>query len=187
MKYVKFIAIRTGLWSQVIRVRDWFRGTYWMISMSGLFHDSLHRNSSRGLLTDTVWQVECCICQGLITPILMALSICYVFLCFRQTVDSKLQTSMFTGMCSQHDYKGTGCHCNQLISFCLFWHGWQRLWVLTLRWTLNIRGNFTRGQHNSKVWLFRKWPASWSSGQSFWLLITRSRVRFPALPWEFSL
>ena len=31
------------------------------------------------------------------------------------------------------------------------------------------------------------WPASWSSGQSFWLLITRSRVRFPALPWEFSL
>ena len=30
-------------------------------------------------------------------------------------------------------------------------------------------------------------PTSWSSGQSFWLLITRSRVRFPALPWEFSL
>ena len=30
-------------------------------------------------------------------------------------------------------------------------------------------------------------PASWSSGQSFWLLITRSRVRFPALPLEFSL
>ena len=30
------------------------------------------------------------------------------------------------------------------------------------------------------------WPASWSSGQSFWLLITRSRVRFPGLPWEFS-
>jgi hypothetical protein len=28
-------------------------------------------------------------------------------------------------------------------------------------------------------------PASWSSGQSFWLLIVRSRVRFPALPWEF--
>ena len=26
-----------------------------------------------------------------------------------------------------------------------------------------------------------------SSGQSFWLLITKSRVRFPALPWEFSL
>ena len=31
------------------------------------------------------------------------------------------------------------------------------------------------------------WPASWSSGQSPWLLIMRSRVRFPALPWEFSL
>ena len=31
------------------------------------------------------------------------------------------------------------------------------------------------------------WPASWSSGQRFWLLITSSRVRFPALPWEFSL
>ena len=31
------------------------------------------------------------------------------------------------------------------------------------------------------------WPASWSSGWSLWLLIMRSRVRFPALPWEFSL
>ena len=30
-------------------------------------------------------------------------------------------------------------------------------------------------------------PASWSSGQSFWLLITRCRVRFQALPWGFSL
>ena len=34
---------------------------------------------------------------------------------------------------------------------------------------------------------FTSWPASWSSGQSLWLLITRSRVRFPALPLEFSL
>jgi hypothetical protein len=31
------------------------------------------------------------------------------------------------------------------------------------------------------------WPASWSSGQSFWLLITRSRVRFPVLTWGFFL
>ena len=31
------------------------------------------------------------------------------------------------------------------------------------------------------------WPASWSSGQSFWLQITRFRVRFPALTWGFSL
>jgi len=29
--------------------------------------------------------------------------------------------------------------------------------------------------------------ASWSSGQSLCLLIMRSRVRFPVLPWEFSL
>jgi hypothetical protein len=31
------------------------------------------------------------------------------------------------------------------------------------------------------------WPASWSSGRSIWLLITRSRFRFAALPWEFSM
>jgi len=31
------------------------------------------------------------------------------------------------------------------------------------------------------------WSASWSSGQSLCLLITRSRLRFPALLWEFSL
>ena len=31
------------------------------------------------------------------------------------------------------------------------------------------------------------WPASWSGGRSFWLLITRYWVRFPALPWGFSL
>jgi hypothetical protein len=30
-------------------------------------------------------------------------------------------------------------------------------------------------------------PASWSSGQSFWLLIMRSRVRFSVLPWGFFL
>ena len=34
------------------------------------------------------------------------------------------------------------------------------------------------------IYIYR--PASWSSGQSLWLLIMRSRVRFPALPWEFS-
>jgi hypothetical protein len=28
-------------------------------------------------------------------------------------------------------------------------------------------------------------PASWSNGQSFWLLIVRSRVRFPVLPRGF--
>jgi hypothetical protein len=31
------------------------------------------------------------------------------------------------------------------------------------------------------------WPALWSSGQSFWLLIMRSRLRFPVLPWGFFL
>ena len=39
----------------------------------------------------------------------------------------------------------------------------------------------------SGVLYFHTRPASWSSGQSFWLLIMRSRVRFPALPWEFFL
>jgi hypothetical protein len=30
-------------------------------------------------------------------------------------------------------------------------------------------------------------PALWSSGQSYWLLIMRSRVQFPVLPWGFFL
>ena len=30
-------------------------------------------------------------------------------------------------------------------------------------------------------------PASWSSGQGLWLLIMKSRFRFPVLPWEFFL
>jgi hypothetical protein len=34
---------------------------------------------------------------------------------------------------------------------------------------------------------FCRRPASWSSGQSFWLLIMRSRTRFPVLPWGFFL
>jgi hypothetical protein len=34
---------------------------------------------------------------------------------------------------------------------------------------------------------YKRRPASCSSGQSFWLLIMRSRVRFPVLPWDFSL
>jgi hypothetical protein len=33
----------------------------------------------------------------------------------------------------------------------------------------------------------RQGPASWSSDQSFWLLIMKSRVRFPVLPWGFFL
>jgi hypothetical protein len=30
-------------------------------------------------------------------------------------------------------------------------------------------------------------PSSWSSGQSVWLLIVRSRVWLPVLPWGFFL
>ena len=33
-----------------------------------------------------------------------------------------------------------------------------------------------------KIYVERKWPPLWSSGQSFWLQIQRSRVQFPALP-----
>jgi hypothetical protein len=36
-------------------------------------------------------------------------------------------------------------------------------------------------------YIFSMRPASWSSGQSFWLLIMRSRVRFAVLPWGFFL
>jgi hypothetical protein len=44
------------------------------------------------------------------------------------------------------------------------------------RWTYIRRGISKR---------ITGWPASWSSSQRFWLLIMRSRVRFPALPWRF--
>ena len=35
---------------------------------------------------------------------------------------------------------------------------------------------------NSMLSMFSVGPPLWSSGQSFWLQIQRSRVRFPALP-----
>jgi hypothetical protein len=35
--------------------------------------------------------------------------------------------------------------------------------------------------------IFHIWPSSWLGGQTFWLLTMRFRVRFPFLPWEFSL
>jgi hypothetical protein len=44
----------------------------------------------------------------------------------------------------------------------------------------------TKKEQNYTSVYFTAWPASWSSGQSLWLLIMRSRFRFPALPWEFS-
>ena len=39
----------------------------------------------------------------------------------------------------------------------------------------------------SRLKFFHGRPASWSSGQGLCLLIMRSRVRFPVLPWEFFL
>ena len=41
-------------------------------------------------------------------------------------------------------------------------------------------------REKDKPYVDAVWPASWSSGQSLWLIIMRSRVRFPALSWEFS-
>ena len=38
---------------------------------------------------------------------------------------------------------------------------------------------------NCTLYINKTRPASWSSGQGLWLLIMRSRVRFPVLPWEF--
>jgi hypothetical protein len=35
--------------------------------------------------------------------------------------------------------------------------------------------------------MFIFWPAPWSSGQNFWLMIMRPRVRFPVLPSRFFL
>jgi hypothetical protein len=49
-----------------------------------------------------------------------------------------------------------------------------------------IKGAFRFNAKTLTIYVYtHKRPASWSGGQSFWLLTTRSRVRFPALPWEF--
>jgi len=52
-----------------------------------------------------------------------------------------------------------------------------------------VHGTATYRCDVTKCYIIQFWPrpASWSSNQSLWLLIMRSRVRFPALPWEFSL
>jgi hypothetical protein len=47
---------------------------------------------------------------GWITSILMALSICYVFSCIKQTADSKLRSSVFSEECSPHNSTGTVYH-----------------------------------------------------------------------------
>jgi hypothetical protein len=46
---------------------------------------------------------------------------------------------------------------------------------------------FCEGIRRTPIETLKEWPVTWSSGQRFWLLITRSRVRFPALPWGFFL
>ena len=46
-------------------------------------------------------------------------------------------------------------------------------------YALIFRNNNNNNNNNNKG------PPLWSSGQSFWLQIQRSRVRFPALP-DFS-
>ena len=46
-------------------------------------------------------------------------------------------------------------------------------------WNYTINTNF-QSQYKSPNG--KDWPPLWSSGQSFWLQIQRSRVRFPALP-----
>ena len=58
-----------------------------------------------------------------------------------------------------------------------FWIIWPNLRKLSHLRPLQRR-SFTISNHR---------PASWSSGQSLCLLIMRSWVRFPVLPWEFSL
>jgi len=74
-----------------------------------------------------------------------------------------------------------------------------RIRALVQRWkTADNGGDYTDKQEclqqycSEILWNFQASklhirPASWSSGQSLCLLIVRSRVRFPVLPWEFSL
>ena len=58
-------------------------------------------------------------------------------------------------------------------------------WLLSVGLIMRRTG-CSRRQRSSDL-LQRAWPASWSSGQGLCLLIMRSRVRFPVLPWEFLL
>jgi hypothetical protein len=50
-------------------------------------------------------------------------------------------------------------------------------------------GHKSLKQNDKTMWnsIFKMWQASWSSGQSFWLLIMRYRVRFPVPLWGFFL
>jgi hypothetical protein len=44
---------------------------------------------------------------------------------------------------------------------------------------------YSNWQNCHTIYIHFMRPASWSSGQCFWLLIMRYQVRFPALPWVF--
>ena len=64
--------------------------------------------------------------------------------------------------------------------------------VVTHRHTVKKKKNLDTSLVKKHVVFLRKYgvkqgPASFSSGQGLLLLIMRSRVRFPVLPWEFFL
>ena len=71
-----------------------------------------------------------------------------------------------------------------LASFRRFGHRYYMRYFLLF--ILNyVEGQWGIQKKRENMWKMR--PASWSSDQSLCLLIMRSRVRFPVLPWEFSL
>jgi hypothetical protein len=50
-----------------------------------------------------------------------------------------------------------------------------------------LSNNNNNNNNNTYILTYSMGPASWSSGQRFWLLIMRSRVRISVLPWGFFL
>jgi hypothetical protein len=95
---------------------------------------------------------------------------CTIYLQFIQS----LYLYMFQGLLTAHHQDVTMYICNN----------WSVLYVLVGMEPVN-----EDIQHIPIVayihWQLR--PASWYSGQSFWLLIMRSQVQFPVQPWEFFL
>jgi hypothetical protein len=64
---------------------------------------------------------------------------------------------------------------------------WQHTTLTTDKHPCPRRVNGLLALRNISSASILNWPASWSSGQSFWLLIMRSRVRIPVLWWGFFL
>ena len=63
---------------------------------------------------------------------------------------------------------------------------WELKTAIIIPLVLSTTGIIPQKLHESlKLLNLRTGPPLWSSGQSFWLQIQRSRVRFPALP-DFS-